>query len=103
MSSNALIQARIDPDTKARASAVLDGLGLTISDAVRILLTRIAREGGLPMGLTSDPATHDAWFRAKVQTALDDPRPAVSDDIVEARFATLRSTASDADKANAKG
>lgn len=25
---------------------------------------------------------HDAWFRGKVQEALDDPRPAISDDVV---------------------
>ena len=54
------------------------GVGLTISDAVRILLTRVAAEGGLPAGLTADPEVYDAWFRIKVQEALDDPRPAVS-------------------------
>lgn len=102
MSQNALIQARIDPETKAQASAVLDNLGLTISDAVRILLTRIAREGALPMGFTADPATHDAWFRAKVQAALNDPRPAIPDDVVEARFAAMRSAAADAEMAAPK-
>jgi DNA-damage-inducible protein J len=45
--------------------------------AVRILLTRVAKEGGLPVGLTADPEAHDAWFRAKVQEALTDPRPTV--------------------------
>ena len=102
MASNALIQARIDPDTKAQASAVLDGLGLTISDAVRILLTRIASEGALPMGFTSDPVAHDVWFRAKVQEALDDPRPAMADDVVEAQFAARRSSALAAIKAPRK-
>ena len=43
---------------------------------LRILLTRVAAEGGLPAGLTADPDAYDAWFRAKVQEALDDPRPA---------------------------
>ena len=46
------------------------------SDAVRILLTRVATEGGLPAGLTADPDAYDAWFRAKVEEALHDPRPA---------------------------
>jgi len=27
--------------------------------------------------LATDPEAHDAWFRAKVREALDDPRPAV--------------------------
>lgn len=55
----------------------LAGVGLTLSDAVRILLTRVAAEGGLPAGFTADPEAHDAWFRAKVREALDDPRPVV--------------------------
>ena len=90
MASNALIQTRIDPDVKDRATAVLSSLGLTVSDAVRILLTRVANEGALPLGFTTDPATYDAWFRAKVQEALDDPRPAIAAEDVEAHFAKRR-------------
>ncbi|HML83413.1 MAG TPA: type II toxin-antitoxin system RelB/DinJ family antitoxin [Thiomonas arsenitoxydans] len=90
MSANAMIQARIDDDVKERATAVLHKMGLTVSDAVRILLTRVANEGALPAGLTVDPAAHDAWFRAKVQEALDDPRPAVPHEQVEAHFAKRR-------------
>ena len=52
-------------------------VGLTLSDAVRILMTRVAAEGGLPAGLAADPEAHDAWFRAKAREALDDPRPAL--------------------------
>jgi len=47
----------------------------------------------LPVGLATDPAAHDAWFRAKVQEALDDPRPAVPHDQVEAHFAERRAAA----------
>ena len=78
MAANALIQTRIDASIKEQASTVLDNMGLTVSDAVRILLTRIAKEGALPAGLTTDPVAHDAWFKAKVQEALDDPRPTLS-------------------------
>ena len=42
-----------------------------------ILLTRIETEGALPAGLTADPAVYDAWFRAKVREAMEDPRPAI--------------------------
>lgn len=91
--SNALIQTRIDPAIKEEAAAVLDAIGLTISDAVRILLTRTAKEGALPFELTHNPAAYDAWFRAKVQEALEDIRPAVPDDTVKARFAKRRATA----------
>jgi len=93
MASNALVQARIDADVKERASVVLDNMGLTVSDAVRILLTRVANEGKLPFDFAVDPATHDAWFRAKVQAALDDTRPPVPHEEVEARFAERRTAA----------
>jgi DNA-damage-inducible protein J len=72
-----MLHVRVDDDLKARASETLANVGLTVSDAVRILLTRVAKEGGLPASLTADAAAHDAWFRAKVQEALDDPRPTV--------------------------
>ncbi|MEP3344897.1 MAG: type II toxin-antitoxin system RelB/DinJ family antitoxin [Hyphomicrobiales bacterium] len=72
-----MIHVRVDDRLKAQATDALAGVGLTLSDAVRILLTRVATEGGLPAGLTSDPDAYDAWFRAKVQEALDDPRPTV--------------------------
>ena len=90
---NALVQTRIDPDVKERAAEVLDNLGLTVSDVVRILLTRIAKEGALPMGFTSDPVAYDAWFKAKVQAALEDSRPVVSHEDVEAHFAKRRASA----------
>ena len=72
-----MLHIRIDDQLKAQAADALTGVGLTLSDAVRILLTRVAAEGGMPAGLTADPDAYDAWFRAKVQEALDDPRPAV--------------------------
>nr|WP_321879237.1 type II toxin-antitoxin system RelB/DinJ family antitoxin [Paraburkholderia bannensis] len=107
MSASALVQVRIDPVLKARASTVLDKMGLTVSDAVRILLTRIANEGALPFDFAVDPATHDAWFRAKVREALGDPRPAIADDDVEAHFAKRRaavaSEASDPSETQAAG
>lgn len=72
-----MLHVRVDDHLKTEAADALAGVGLTLSDAVRILLTRVAREGGLPAGLAVDPDAHDAWFRAKVQEALDDTRPTV--------------------------
>lgn len=71
-----MLHVRVDQQLKAEAAEKLAGVGLTISDAVRILLTRIVREGGLPAGLTADADAYDAWFRAKVREAMDDTRPA---------------------------
>ncbi|ABQ67588.1 type II toxin-antitoxin system RelB/DinJ family antitoxin [Rhizorhabdus wittichii] len=70
-----MLHVRVDEELKARASQTLADVGLSVSDAVRILLARVAKEGGLPAGLTVDPETHDAWFRAKVREALDDGGP----------------------------
>ncbi|MGD9640264.1 MAG: type II toxin-antitoxin system RelB/DinJ family antitoxin [Synergistaceae bacterium] len=48
MATNQLVQARIDGAIKEEAASVLAAMGLTVSDAVRLLLTRIAREHALP-------------------------------------------------------
>jgi DNA-damage-inducible protein J len=47
-SANAVVRARIDEHIKEEASIVLAAMGLTVSDAFRIMLTRIAREKALP-------------------------------------------------------
>ena len=75
-----MIHVRLDTQLKTQASETLAAVGLTISDAVRILLTRVVSEGALPPGLTCDPQTYDAWFRTKVREALDDPRPTIDHD-----------------------
>ena len=80
-----MLHVRVDDALKAKAAAALEGVGLTLSDAVRILLTRIAAEGGMPPGLTTDPDSYDTWFRAKVQEALDDPRPPIPQEEVMRR------------------
>ncbi len=48
MAINAVVRARIDEQIKEEASAVLAAMGLTVSDAFRIMLTRIAHEKALP-------------------------------------------------------
>jgi DNA-damage-inducible protein J len=93
MPANALVQTRIDADVRDRAAAVLAGMGMTVSDAVRILLTRTANEGALPLELVAGGPEHDAWFRAKVREALQDSRPDVSDEEAEQRFAARRAAA----------
>jgi DNA-damage-inducible protein J len=93
MASNALVQTRIDADVKERATAVLEDMGLTVSDAVRILLTRTANEGALPLELISNSDAHDAWFRAKVLQALEDPHPDIEDAEAEIHFAGRRAAA----------
>ena len=48
MSANSVVRARIDEHIKEEASVVLAAMGLTVSDALRMMLTRVAREQSLP-------------------------------------------------------
>ena len=48
MRADTIVQARIDSDIKARAAEALEALGLSVSDAIRLLLVRIAEEKCLP-------------------------------------------------------
>ena len=43
-----VVRARIDEKTKQEAVAVLDAIGLTVSDAFRLMMVRIATEKRLP-------------------------------------------------------
>ncbi len=48
MTANAVVRARIDEHIKEKAGVVLAAMGMTISDAFRLLLTRVAQEKALP-------------------------------------------------------
>lgn len=48
MNADAVVRARIDSDTKARATETLQAMGLSVSDAIRLLLLRVANEKRLP-------------------------------------------------------
>lgn len=48
MAANAVVRARIDVRVKKEAEAVLATIGLTVSDAFRLLLMRVAAEKMLP-------------------------------------------------------
>jgi DNA-damage-inducible protein J len=48
MTGNAVVRARIDERTKKEAAAALKKIGLTVSDAFRLLLVRVAAEKALP-------------------------------------------------------
>ena len=48
MTANSVVRARIDARIKNEAAAVLSAMGLTVSDAFRLMMVRIAREKALP-------------------------------------------------------
>ncbi len=82
MAANRLVQARIDGAVKEEAAAVLAAMGLTVSDAVRLLLTKVAQEKALPFEpLIPNPVTIEAMKDARkgglprfdsVQALMDD-------------------------------
>jgi DNA-damage-inducible protein J len=48
MNANSVVRARIDERTKKQAAAALKKIGLSVSDALRLLLVRVAKEKTLP-------------------------------------------------------
>jgi DNA-damage-inducible protein J len=48
MAENSVVRARIDERIKNEATAVLGAMGLTVSDAFRLMMVRIAKEKALP-------------------------------------------------------
>jgi DNA-damage-inducible protein J len=66
MSENAVVRARIDGQVKEEAAAVLATMGLTVSDAVRMMLVRIATEKALPFDpLVPNAQTLEAMREAR--------------------------------------
>jgi DNA-damage-inducible protein J len=55
------VRARIDSETKERAAEALAAMGLSISDAIRLLMLRIADERRLPFNVKApNPSTRKA-------------------------------------------
>ena len=57
MNADAIVRARVPAETKDRAIEALDRMGLTLSDLIRITLTRVAAEGRLPFAVAVPNAT----------------------------------------------
>ena len=51
MAATGFVRARIDEELKDKAAAVLAEFGLTVSDIVRMTLTRVVRDGAVPLEL----------------------------------------------------
>lgn len=72
-----VVNVRVDREVKDGAVKVLADHGISVSDAVRILLTRIVKDNRVPPFMFMDEKAYDEWFRAKVRAALDDDREEV--------------------------
>lgn len=62
---NAVVRARIDEQIKEDAAAVLASIGLTVSDAFRLMMVRIAADKKLPF----EPLVPNAETIAAMQAA----------------------------------
>jgi DNA-damage-inducible protein J len=66
MAENSVVRARIDERIKDEAAAVLAAMGLTVSDAFRLMMMRIANDKALPFEpLVPNPETIEAMKAAR--------------------------------------
>lgn len=80
MAATAFVRARIDESLKDEAAAVLAEMGLTVSDVVRMTLTRIAKDRALPLELKVP--------NAETRAAMEESRALMKQR--RARFATAQ-------------
>ncbi len=78
MATSTMVHVRVDENVKAQAAEALASMGLSISDAVRVLLVRVAAEKQLP-------------FELKIPNAATKAAMIEAEDIVKTRSARFRS------------
>lgn len=89
MATTAFVRARIDETLKNDAAHVLAEMGLTVSDLVRITLTRVAKDKALPFELSVP--------NARTRAAIEESRAIV--EAGGARFLSGRDLIDDLEKA----
>jgi DNA-damage-inducible protein J len=90
MAQTSMLHVRIDDELKAQASLALEAMGLSVSDAVRILLTRVANDQAFPLELKvpnaeTRLAMEEARAVMKAKTARFDSVDALINDLEKAR------------------
>ena len=88
MPPTTMVHVRVDEETKAQAAAALAAMGLSVSDAVRVFLRRVAVEKAMP-------------FPVRVPNAETRSAMAAADEIAHehrARFATADELFADLEK-----
>lgn len=63
MPATEMVHVRVDKRVKAQAAKTLSAMGLSVSDAVRVLLTRVAAEKALPFEVKVPNAATAAAMR----------------------------------------
>lgn len=90
MTVTTMVHVRIDENIKAQATETLASMGLTVSDAVRVFLTRVVADKELPFALKAPNATSRAAI-AEAEAIIQSRR---------ARFSTPDELLNDIEKAS---
>jgi DNA-damage-inducible protein J len=79
------VQVRVDDNLRAQAQAVASSMGMDLASAVRIFLTQMVRENGLPFRPVGDPfyAVQNQAHLAQVVEDLDNGRNCSVHDLIE--------------------
>ena len=90
MAHSTMLHVRVDNEIKAQASEALAAMGLSVSDAVRILLKRVVNDQAFPLELKvpnarTREAMEEARATMKARAARFDAADALIDDLEKAR------------------
>jgi DNA-damage-inducible protein J len=90
MAHSSMLHVRVDDEVKAQASEALEAMGLSVSDAVRILLKRVVSDQAFPLELKvpnarTRAAVKEARTLAKGRGARFESARALLDDLEKAR------------------
>lgn len=90
MAHSTMLHVRVDDEIKTQASAALASMGLTVSDAVRILLKRVVNDQAFPLELKvpnapTRAAIEEARAMMKAQSTRFESADALIDDLEKAR------------------
>jgi DNA-damage-inducible protein J len=78
-----MLHVRVDDDTKEQATAALDAMGLSVSDAVRIFLKRVVADQAFPLELrVPNAVTRAAMAEADEIAAKGEARFGSADDLM---------------------
>ena len=92
MATTTMVHVRVDENIKAQAAETLASMGLTVSDAIRVFLTRVVADKELP-------------FAIKAPNASSQVAIAEASEIIKgrrARFATADALIDEIEKASRK-
>ena len=90
MAHSTMLHVRVDDEIKTQASEALAAMGLSVSDAVRILLKRVVNDQAFPLELKvpnarTREAMEEARATMKARAARFDAADALIDDLEKAR------------------